>query len=180
MFAYQPSIDTTEPKNLEHPWYALQVRAQREKWVSRSLRSRGYVDFLPMYASTRRWSDRVQKVDAPLFPGYLFCRFDINNRLPILTTPGVVDIVRLGTLAQPVEECEIAALQTVAGSGLLLRPWPFLQAGARVIIRAGPLRNVEGLLAEVKGHDQLIVSITLLQRSVAVNIDRAWVLPIAS
>jgi transcription antitermination factor NusG len=119
-------------------------------------------------------------MELPLFPGYLFCRFDFNQRLPILTTPGVINVVRLGSQPQPVPQHEIAALETVVRSGMLLRPWPFLKAGQRVVIQEGPLRNVEGLLSEIKGHNQLIVSISLLQRSVAVNIERACVRPIAS
>jgi len=180
MFCQQQAQETLQARAVEYPWYALQVRTQKERWVAASLRNRGYVDFLPLYTCTRRWSDRLQKVELPLFPGYVFCRFDVNDRLPVLTTPGVVNVVRLGKLPQAVDESEIAALETVVDSGLLLHPWPFLRTGQRVVIQEGPLRNVEGILSEFKGTNQLIVSITLLQRSVAVNIDRSWVRPIAS
>ena len=163
-----------------HPWYAVQVQTRFEQAVANSLRNRGYRDFLPVYTCMRRWSDRVKKVELPLFPGYLFCRFDVNYRLPILTTPGVIGIVGVGKLPKPVEEDEISALQTVAGSGLLLEPWPFLKTGERVKIEDGPLRNVEGILSEIGDGGQLVVSITLLQRSVAVTIDRSWVRPITS
>ena len=165
---------------VDHPWYALQVRPRYEKVVAWSLRSRGYSDFLPAYCCTRRWSDRIQKLALPLFPGYVFCRFDINKRLPILTIPGVKRIVGMGKLPHPVEENEIAALQVVVSSGLLLKPWPFVRVGQRVRIQDGPLRNVEGILSEIGDRGQLIVSITLLQRSVAVTIDRGWIRPISS
>jgi transcription antitermination factor NusG len=164
----------------EYPWYALRVRTQKEKFIASSLRSRGYEDFLPLYSCTRRWSDRLQKIELPLFAGYLFCRFDFNQRLPILQTPGVIDIVGLGKLPRPVDEHEISSLQAMVGSGLLLQPWPFLRVGERVTIQEGPLRNVEGILTAVRGRDHLVVSVTLLQRSVAVSIERAWVRPLAS
>ena len=178
------TIHTYEPVPSDfsecHPWYAVHVQTRFEQAVANSLRSRGYSDFLPVYSCMRRWSDRVKKVELPLFPGYLFCRFDVNYRLPILTTPGVIGIVGVGKLPQPVEEDEINALQVVAGSGLLLEPWPFLKTGERVKIEDGPLRNVEGILSEIGDRGQLVVSITLLQRSVAVTIDRSWVRPISS
>jgi transcription antitermination factor NusG len=114
-------------------------------------------------------------LEFPLFPGYIFCHFDLANRLPLLTIPGVKEIVGMGKLPYPVDENEITVLQNVVESGLLLRPWPFLKVGQRVMIREGPLRN--GILAEIRGDYKLVVSITLLQRSVAVGVDRAWVHP---
>lgn len=164
----------------EHPWYVLRVRTNREKAVASLLRHKGFVEFLPLYAVCRRWSDRTKEVEIPLFPGYVFCRFDAENRLPILTTPHVLHVVGNGGLPEPVDEGELNALQRVVASGLLLQPWPFLKIGERVIIQAGPLRNVEGILTEIKGHRNLIVSITLLQRSVAVCMERHAVRPAAA
>ena len=164
----------------DYPWYALRVKARQEKSTAEILRNKGYIEFLPLYTSTQRWSDRIQKVQLPLFPGYLFCRFDFDDRLPILKTPGVVHIVGTGQLAHPVHEHEISALQAVVKSGLLTQPWPFLKVGQRVIIQDGPLRNVEGLVADIRDQRHLIVSITLLQRSVAVCIERSWIRPMAA
>jgi len=164
----------------DYPWYALRVKARQEKSTAEILRNKGYIEFLPLYTSTQRWSDRIQKVQLPLFPGYLFCRFDFDDRLPILKTPGVVQIVGTGQLAHPVHEHEISALQAVVKSGLLTQPWPFLKVGQRVIIQDGPLRNVEGLVADIRDQRHLIVSITLLQRSVAVCIERSWIRPMAA
>jgi transcription antitermination factor NusG len=161
-------------------WYALRVKPRHEKSTAGFLRNKGYTEFLPLYTSTRRWSDRIQKVEMPLFPGYLFCRFDFGDRLPILKTPGVLHIVGMGQLAHPVHEHEITALQAVVKSGLLMQPWPFLKVGQRVIIQDGPLRNVEGLVADIRDQRHLIVSITLLQRSVAVCIERNWIRPMAA
>ena len=160
------------------PWYALQVASRCEKAVASGLALRGYCEFLPLFRSRRRWSDRFQDVDLPLFPGYVFCRLDPSRRLPVLLIPGVIRIVGLGKAPIPVDDGEIAAVQTVVKSGLLMRPWPFLKAGQRVTIEEGPLRNVAGILTQIDGSDQLIVSITLLQRSLAVSIPRHCIRPL--
>ena len=170
---------TKSSVNFQYPWYALRVRTSREKSVACLLRHKGFNEFLPLYASCRRWSDRIQQIDLPLFPGYVFCRFNALDRLPILTTPGIVHVVGLGHIPEPVDEREITALQSVVASGLLMQPWPFLKVGQRVVIEQGPLRNVEGILKEEKGIRNLIISITLLQRSVSVCIERTGVRPLA-
>ena len=179
MLMYQEDPDALSATS-DHPWYALRVKPRHEKSTAGFLRNKGYTEFLPLYTSTRRWSDRIQKVELPLFHGYLFCRFDFGDRLPILKTPGVLQIVGTGQLAHPVHEHEITALQAVVKSGLLMQPWPFLKVGQRVIIQDGPLRNVEGLVADIRDPRHLIVSITLLQRSVAVCIERNWIRPMAA
>lgn len=162
------------------PWFALQVRTRHESGVASFLAGKGYDPFVPMYRARRRWSDRIKVVEAPLFPGYLFCRFDVNNRLPILTTPGVIQIVGYNRVPVPVDEAEIGTIQSLVVSGLPNQPWPFLHAGDRVQIDAGPLRGLEGILVELKGSHRLIVSVTLLQRSVAVEIDSALVKAVRS
>jgi len=159
------------------PWYALHVGSHCEKPVASGLALRGYTQFLPLYRSRRRWSDRFQDVDLPLFPGYVFCQLDINNRLPVLMIPGVVNIVGLGKRPMPVADEEIAAVQRVVASGMLARPWPFLKTGQMVLIEEGPLRGVSGIVKEIDGTTQLIVSISLLQRSLAVKFPRQAVRP---
>jgi transcription antitermination factor NusG len=159
------------------PWYALQVASRCEKAVASGLALRGYSEFLPLYRSRRKWSDRFQDVDLPLFSGYVFCQLDVNRRLPALLIPGVVRIVGLGKMPVPVDDEEIAAVQAVVKSGLLMQPWPFLKTGQTVTIAEGPLRSVTGILTEINGSEQLIVSITLLQRSLAVAIPRHSIRP---
>ncbi len=168
----------TSPKS-ELQWFALRVRAQHEKLVASSLHSKGYEDFLPLYRCRRRWSDRIKEIELPLFPGYVFCRFDVHRRLPILITPDVLLIVGAGKIPVPVDDDEIAALQSVVKSGLQAEPWPFLQVGQRVRIDRGALEGLEGILTEIKKPYRLVVSVTLLQRSVAVEIDYAWASPIS-
>ena len=161
------------------PWFALHTRSRHEKISAISLQQKGYEDFLPLYRSLRRWSDRRKEVELPLFPGYVFCRLDPLNRMPILSTPGVLSIVGAGKNPVAVEEAEISALQAMVRSGLDAQPWPFLQAGQRVQIEAGPLEGVEGILLSVKNSSRLILSVSLLQRSVAVEIDRCSVRPLS-
>jgi transcription termination/antitermination protein NusG len=164
----------------EHPWFALKVRTCREKLVAESLRQKGFIEFLPLFRARRRWVDRFKEVECALFPGYLFCRVDPLNRLPVLITPGVISIIGVGKIPIPVDESEVAAIQAIVKSGLELGPWPFLEAGQRVRVEEGPLRGVEGVLIEVDKRGRLVASVTLLQRAVAVVIDRHWVRPILS
>lgn len=159
------------------PWYAIYVKTHHEKLVAAGLRGKGYTEFLPLYRSRHKSSGRFKDVDLPLLPNYVFCRFRFDRRTPILATPGVFHIVSLAGLPAPVDEAEIASLQRVASSGLCARPWPFLKAGDRIRVEEGPLRGAEGILEASKGEARLIVSVTLLQRAVAVTVDRCWVRP---
>ncbi len=166
------------PGNGSYPWFALRVRSRYENTVATFLGGKGYEWFLPLYKSRRRWSDRIKEIELPLFPGYVFCRFDLQHRLPILTTPGVVTVVGIGKRPIPIDDGEIAAIQAAVRSELPSRPWPFLEIGQRVRVEYGPLCGLEGILLDFKGHHRLILSVILLQRSVAVEVDGAWVIPI--
>jgi transcription antitermination factor NusG len=159
----------------EYPWFALQVRSRRESCVADYLRGQGYEWLLPLYKCRRRWSDRIKEVQTPLFPGYLFCRFDPQDRLPILKTPGVIQIVGVNRTPVAVDEAEISAIQTMVAAGVPNQPWPFLQVGEKVRIESGSLCGLEGILLDFKGSHRLVLSISLLQRSVAVEIDSAFV-----
>jgi transcription antitermination factor NusG len=143
--------------------------------VADQLSGQGYERFLPFYKLRKRWSDRIKEFDAPLFPGYLFCRFNPQNRLPILKTPGVVQIVSFNNIPAAVDEAEILSIQRLASSGIEHQPCAFLTIGDRVRINAGPLLGLEGILSSVKGNHRLVLSVSLLQRSVAVEIDSAFI-----
>jgi transcription antitermination factor NusG len=160
-----------------YPWFALRVRTRGESVVENALRCKSCETFLPTYTECRQYSDRVRKVHSALFPGYLFCRFDPERRLPVLTTPGVHEIVRVSEKLQPVDDEEIAAIRQVVTSGCTARPWPYLRAGDRVRVRFGSLAGLEGLMISERGADRLILSVSILQRSVSVDIDRSWVGP---
>src|SRR5450755_1117280 len=162
-------------------WYALQVQTKLGSIASVALRGNGYEEFLPLYRSSRRWSDRVKQLDMPLFPGYMFCRFDPHDRLvPVLTTPGVIGILRAGKVPIPVDQKEIEAVRTIISSGLAAQPWPFLHTGSRIYLERGPLSGLEGIVTNADNLDRLVVSVSLLQRSVAVQIDRGWARPVSS
>ena len=159
-------------------WYALYVRSRHEKVVESGLRGKGYTAFSPSYRTKRKRVDRITEIDVPLFPGYVFCHFDSNNRLPILTTPGIVGLVGPRNRPQPVDDLEIASIRTIALSGRPVQPWPFLRSGQRIRLQAGPLMGAEGIFLRVKDEHHLIVSITLLQRSVSVVIETDAVAPL--
>jgi transcription antitermination factor NusG len=164
-----------EIRNQQWPWFALLVRTSREKTANLLLENAGYECFLPISKYVRRWSDRMKEVDVPLFPGYLFCRMNPHDRLPVLMTPGVIQIVGVGTTPIPVAEEEIAAIQRVGKSGLSTMPWPYLEVGHVARIEDGPLRGVTGIVIKIKSGLKLVLSVNLLQRSVAVEIDRSWI-----
>jgi transcription antitermination factor NusG len=159
-------------------WFALKVRTRGELLVAESLRNRGTEIFLPTYLELRRYSDRVKKTPAALFPGYLFCRIDPVNRMPILTAPGVEHFVGAGNNPAPIPDAEIAAIERVAESGAAAIPWPYIAAGQMIRIEYGALAGLEGLVVQVRGADRLILSVHLLQRSVCVEIDRSWIRPL--
>jgi transcriptional antiterminator RfaH len=175
-----PPQSESEAATMNYPWFALQVRVRHESSVADYLGGLGYEWFLPLYKSRKRWSDRIKEVEAPLFPGYLFCRFNQHDRLPILKTPGVVQIVGFNRIPAVVDETEISALQTLMATGVANQPCPFLEIGDKVRIESGPLRGLEGILMDFKGHQRLVLSVTLLQRSVAVEIDSALVVSTGS
>lgn len=164
-----------QPGAVKFPWFALQVRSRKEDWVASHLTGSGFECFLPKYKTIRRWSDRKKELENPLFPGYLFCRFDFQNRRLLVMTPGVIQIVGVGRKPMPIEEGEIEAIQVAISSGLPSQPWPYLKVGERVRVNCGPFSGLEGILVNLKGSHRVVLSVTLLQRSVAMEVDLAWV-----
>jgi transcription termination/antitermination protein NusG len=162
--------------NLGQPdWFAVQVKARWEQSTARILSGKGYETLLPLYKAERRSGGRLRTVDVPLFPSYLFCRFAALNRLPILVTPGVMSIVSRCRIPVPVEPGEIASLQKLVSSGIRAEPWPYIALGDKVRVETTPLQGLEGILIAHKSGHRVVVSVSLLQRSVAVEIDRAGI-----
>jgi len=159
-------------------WYAAVVRPNHEKMVSVALRNKGIEEFTPLYCEKRRWSDRVKQVELPLFPGYVFCRFAIEAPVCVVTTPGVVSLVGFGKGPAPIPDAEIRAIRTLIASGSPLFRWPYLRVGQRVRITDGALQDVEGILVKIHDEFRLVVSIELLQRSVAVTLEGFRVVPV--
>ena len=159
------------------PWFAIRIKPKHEKTASTALEAKGYESFLPIYLSRRRYGDRFKNFHLPLFPGYFFARFDPEKRLPILMTDSILTILGNGKELISVPDEEISTLQLVVRSKLAIHAYPFLTAGDRVHLAEGPLRGSDGILVRLEGRDHLVISVTLLQRSVTVQIDREWVRP---
>jgi transcription antitermination factor NusG len=162
-----------------HPqWYALSVKHQHERPAATALGWKGFEALAPTYRARRQWSDRSKSLDRPLFSGYVFCRFDFAERIPVLDTPGVARIVGFGNGPAPVADEEIAAIKLVVAAKLPLRPWPHLKPGDRVQIEHGPLRGVQGILLKEKDSLRLVVGVELLRRSIAVELEPESIVPL--
>jgi transcription antitermination factor NusG len=160
-------------------WFALQVRTRWENSTAVLLSGKGYQTLLPTYRTKKRWNGKVKQMSAPLFPGYVFCQFDALKRLPILVTPGVISVVGRGRVPFPVHEGEIAAIRTIVASGFQAEPWPYLEVGQKIRIDGQSLNGLEGILIQFKGNNRIVVSVSLLRRSVALEIDRDCVRPVS-
>ena len=162
-------------RDQQWPWFAILARTGRERNATFLLENTGYECYLPVSKFVRRWSDRVKETEVPLFPGYFFCRMNPHNRLPVLTTPGVIQVVGVGKTPIAVEEQEIAAIQRAGMSGIPIMPWPYMEVGHLAQIKEGPLRGLTGIVVKIKSSAKLVLSVSLLQRSVAVEVDRRWI-----
>ena len=160
------------------PWYAIRVRSNREHIVAVHLRDRGFQEYSPSYTVTSQWADRKKLIIKFLFPGYVFCQLNVSDRLPVLSVPGVVGLIGCGKTPVAIPEHEMDHVRALVNSGLPVMPWPYLATGDLVLIERGPLAGIEGILQSVKGKDRIVVSFSLLQRSVSAEIDRIWVRPL--
>jgi transcription antitermination factor NusG len=158
-------------------WFAVTVHHQHEKILARRLADLGLESFLPLYRTRRIWSDRVKDIELPLFSRYVFVRFAFRNRAEVLRTPGVRTIVGRGKETAYITEPEIAALKAMVSSGLPVEPWPYLKTGDWVRITHGPLQGLEGILVRQKDSWRVVLSVQLLQRSVAAEVDRLGIAP---
>ena len=159
-----------EPETFRQ-WFALSVAARHEKSVSRGLDHKGFETFVPLYTRKHQYEGRVRKFELPLFPGYVFCRAEPHTHLPILTTPGVLRIVGAGRVPIPIANDEVLSIQRAMEAGIAMSPYPFWRSGQTGRITAGPLAGIEGIVVTVKQSLRLVLSVTLLQRSVLLEID---------
>jgi len=171
------AIDFT-PSETVMPWWALYTRHQHEKTVAEILRTKGVEVFLPLYASVRRWKDRNKLLHMPLFPGYVFVRGVVAQRLHVMTTPGVHMILSQGDRAALIPEDEIQAIRQTIEGNYHVEPHPFLKCGERVRVKRGSLCGVEGILVRKKNVFRLVLSVQMLAQAVAVEIDAADVEPV--
>lgn len=150
-------------------WYAVYTSANREKRVAEQLSVRAIEHFLPVYLSLRRWKDRRVELERPLFPGYLFVRLALRDKLSVVQTPGVAQLVGFNGRPTALADAEISSLQASLRSGVRIEPHPYLTAGKRVRIRDGPLSGMQGILLRRKGKFRVVLSVHLIQRSVVVE-----------
>ena len=164
--------------NSHIPWFALQTEPRHEKKVTLFLKHKGYEFLLPTYRQKRQWAHRAVTVDLPLFPGYVFCRFDSSALGKAVLTPGVSRIVGFGGRPSEIPSDEIKSLQLLARSALLREPWMYLPVGTLVQVESGPLAGEEGIICADDDRRRLVISVSLLQRSVAVQLDDNTVLSV--
>ncbi|MFZ0819294.1 MAG: UpxY family transcription antiterminator [Candidatus Acidiferrales bacterium] len=155
---------------LQPQWYVAVTRARHEKTAAMQLGERGIESFLPLYESVRRWKDRRVKLELPLFPGYVFVRLPLKDRLRVLQIPSVARFVGFGGLPAPLGDAELESLRQGLGDKRRVEPHPYLTVGRRVRIRSGPFVNLEGILIRNRGNLRVVVSVELIQRSIAVEV----------
>jgi transcription antitermination factor NusG len=158
-------------------WYAIWTRSRHEKHVRDQLTQKHVDVFLPTITKWSRWKDRKKKIDWPLFPGYVFARFNAKERLPILKCEGVVTIVGNEGMPTPIPEFEIDGIRTLIESELLYDPCPLIKEGMMVEVKSGPLKGVVGRLVRKGTHARLILSVDLIGQAVSVEVDAADVRP---
>jgi transcription antitermination factor NusG len=164
----------------EPHWYAAYTRAQHEKQVVAELGTREVEHFLPLYSSVRRWKDRRVTLDLPLFPGYVFVRLALCDRLRVLQIPSVVRLVGFSGQPTALPDTEMEIIRSGLSQSLRAEPHPFLTVGRRVRIAGGAFAGLEGVLKRKKTSLRVIVTLELIQRSVAVDVDVADVRPVPS
>jgi transcription antitermination factor NusG len=167
-----PSLARWQQEQGSYQWFALAVKPRFDKAVCRALEVKGYETFLPLYKKHHNYGARSKDCELPLFPGYVCCRFDIQMRLPVLTTPGVIQVLGAGNVPIALSNVEINSLQTAIKAQIPVQPFPYVDVGHRVRINSGFLAGVEGIVISCKHRLRLVLSITLLQRSVLLEIDR--------
>ena len=163
---------------LEERWYAAYTSANHEKRVAEQLGVRAMEHFLPVYESERRWKDRRVRLQMPLFPGYVFVRLALRDRLRVLQVPGVARLVGCNGAPTALPEEEIEALKAGLADGVCAEPHPYLTTGRRARVKTGPLAGLEGILVRRKNRTRFIISLDLILRSVAVEVDVADLYPV--
>jgi len=168
----QKSLTESPPETSGSAWYAIQTIPRHEKKVAIELETKEIQSFLPTISEARQWSDRKRVTVLPLFPGYVFVRLmsEMATKVAVLRTNGVIGFVGVRGVGTPIPEPEIDAIRKILAHGLPLSPHPFLNVGERVRVRGGALDGLEGILQAIKGDQSLVISIELIQRSLAVQV----------
>jgi transcription antitermination factor NusG len=162
----------------ERCWLAAYTRSRHESHVADQLNYKGLESLLPTYDRFSRWSDRVQRSKAPLFPGYVFVHVSNAERVPVLQTMGVVNIVSVAGKPAPLAEEEIERMRACSAHAGMIEPHPFLKVGQRVRVQHGPFTGWEGILVEKQNSARLVISVDPILKSIAINIHGADVEPV--
>ena len=160
-------------------WYALRTRSRHEKRVREQLEARGIEPFLPLVDRWRQWKDRRKRVAFPLFPGYCFARFPLSQRVTVLTTQGVVQILGNQDGPVPVPEAEVEAVRRLVESTLPYDPHPYLTEGMQVEVIRGPLAGVRGLLLRKGARARMVIGVSLIHQGASVELDAFDVAPVS-
>jgi transcription antitermination factor NusG len=160
-------------------WFTVYTRANHERRVAGRFDARDVEHFLPTYTSVAQWKDRRVKSELPLFPGYLFVRLAPGERIRVLEVPGVARLISFNGQPYPIPDAEIAGLRAGIEHALPLMPHPYLNAGAKVRVKRGPLEGFEGILIRKKNLYRFVLSLHLIARSASVELDAADVEPIS-
>jgi transcription antitermination factor NusG len=179
-----PTPTTEAPASLpdagtELNWHVLYTCARHEKRVAQQIEQRSIACFLPLYRSVRRWKDRRKELDLALFPGYVFVRLALQDRLRVLQLPSAVRLVSFNGQPAVLPEAEVEQLRQRLSRGSCMEPHPYLCIGRRVRVCGGPMQGLEGIIVRRKDHCRVVFSLDLIMRSVAVEVDEADVEPIA-
>jgi len=156
-------------------WHALYTRHQHENVVAQALSGKGFEVFLPQYRTVHRWRDRQKELLLPLFPNYVFIHGGLDRMLNIVTTPGVHSLISWGGRPADIPSEEIEAVRRLVESPLQVEPHPFLKCGDLVRIKSGPLEGIEGILVRKTGGVRLVLSVEMLSKSAAVEVDVSMV-----
>jgi len=173
--SYMLSPDIINPRFVSCPdkaaWYAVHTRARHEKRVAERLATRSVEFFLPLYRSPHRWNDRTRAVEQPLLPGYLFVRIALQDRLLALEVPGVVRLLSFQGHPVPLPDEEVQQIRFAVHANLRMDPHPYLKVGSRVRVTRGPLEGTEGYVLRNKSEFRVVISLDMLMRSIAVEMD---------
>jgi transcription antitermination factor NusG len=174
-----PELTPYSSCNREDPhWYAARTRPNHERRVAERMVQRNIEHLLPLYTSLRQWKDRKVSLSMPLFPGYLFVRFCMRERVHVLEVPGVAELVGIGSQPAPLADEEIRAIQDWVNLESRITPHPYLTIGNRARVRSGPFHGIEGIVVRSNSQTRLVISFSLIQRSVTLEIDQIELEPV--
>lgn len=170
-----PSQTEIIQRQPDHAWYALYTRHHHEKSIARTLTGKGFTVFLPVYAASHQWKDRTKVVMLPLFSCYVFIQGGLHRQLDIVTTPGIYGFVCFAGVPATIPPQEIDGIRQAVERCIKIEPYPFIHQGDRVRVTTGPLEGIEGILVRKKNFSRLVLTVELLGKSAAVEVDVATV-----